>query len=258
MRWPPRPEWWSSTAGGRPSTTSRASRPASSSPQLDPPRYEVVPGRHHPRRVAGSTPARLVAGIADGDGTLPSPDLAPAGDRREVGALLEAGDGRETVVFPLLHGTMGEDGTVQGLLEVLPASLRGGRGAGLGAVHGQGGGQGGPRPPRRPPGPLAEPAGSTWSTPAFLESAGADLGYPIFVKPANLGSSIGISRVTDRAGFGGGGRPGRDLRRRRRLRGRRRRPGDRGGGARQRRARGPRCPARSSRPRASTTTRTST
>ncbi len=169
--------------------------------ELDPQRYEVVPvGITREGRWVDAR--RLVEGIAEGDGTLPSPDLAPAGDRREVGALLEAGDGRETVVFPLLHGTMGEDGTVQGLLEVLRLPYVGAgvlasalcmdKAAAKEVLDHHGVPQG------------------RWLTrrldlvtPAFLESAGADLGYPIFVKPANLGSSIGITRVTDRAGLEG-------------------------------------------------------
>ena len=42
------------------------------------------------------------------------------------------------VVFPVLHGPFGEDGTVQGLLECARRALRRRGRAGLGAVHGQG------------------------------------------------------------------------------------------------------------------------
>ncbi len=169
--------------------------------EFDPRRYEVVPvGITHEGRWVDAR--RLVEGTAEGDGALPSPDLAPAGDQLGVGALLEAGDERETVVFPLLHGTMGEDGTVQGMLEVLRLPYVGAgvlasalcmdKAAAKEVLDHHGVPQG------------------RWLTrrlvlvaPAFLDRAGADLGYPIFVKPANLGSSIGITRVTDRAGLEG-------------------------------------------------------
>jgi D-alanine-D-alanine ligase len=167
--------------------------------QLDPRRYEVVPvGITHEGRWVDAR--RLVEGTAEGDGALPSPDVAEASEVLALGTLLATDDDRVTVVFPLLHGTMGEDGTVQGMLEVarLPYVGAGVLASALCmdkaaakevlAHHGV-------------------PQGRWLSrrldvvTPGFLDRAEADLGYPIFVKPANLGSSIGITRATDRAGL---------------------------------------------------------
>ncbi len=100
------------------------------------------------------------------------------------------------VVFPVLHGPYGEDGTIQGLLEL--ANL-----------------------PYVGPGVLASAAGmdkavmkvlfaarglplckwhgfvrAEWErAPSVVLDAIAALGYPLFVKPANLGSSVGISKV---------------------------------------------------------------
>lgn len=98
------------------------------------------------------------------------------------------------VVFPLVHGTFGEDGTLQGLLEM----------AGLPYVG---------------PGVLASAAAMDKEIAKRLclqagipvvdyylagrpEDADRNpFGYPVFVKPANLGSSVGISRATGEAGL---------------------------------------------------------
>ncbi len=98
---------------------------------------------------------------------------------------------------------MGEDGTVQGLLE-LPASRT--------AVLAW--------PDRPPPWTRASPrrsfmrqqacrrlgsffSGKTRSMRAWRAGGDGELGWPVFVKPANMGSSIGISRVADAGGLGG-------------------------------------------------------
>lgn len=101
------------------------------------------------------------------------------------------------VVFPVLHGTFGEDGTMQGLLELadLPYVGPGVLGssasmdkevtkrlcvqAGLPVVD------------------FTVVRGGVYDV-AELESR---FGYPMFVKPANLGSSVGISKAKDRAGL---------------------------------------------------------
>ena len=62
--------------------------------------------------------------------------------------------GERTVVLPLLHGPMGEDGTVQGLLELADVAYVGAGRARLGAGDGQGDGQAGAGRQRHPPGPL--------------------------------------------------------------------------------------------------------
>ena len=103
-----------------------------------------------------------------------------------------------SVVFPLLHGPMGEDGTVQGLLELadIPYVGTGVLGSALCmdkiaakemcTAH--------DIPQARYLTVRAEVAADGW-----FARAEADLGFPMFVKPANLGSSVGISRATDQA-----------------------------------------------------------
>ncbi|HEY0117700.1 MAG TPA: D-alanine--D-alanine ligase family protein [Cellulomonas sp.] len=123
-----------------------------------------------------------------------------AGDRAVQalrGSVAEA-LGDVDVVFPLLHGPFGEDGTVQGMLELADV-----RYVGAGVLASAVGmdkqmmklvfaGQGlsvGPYVVVRPGELDRDPAG-------VLERA-RPLGLPVFVKPARAGSSLGISRVTD-------------------------------------------------------------
>ena len=101
----------------------------------------------------------------------------------------------DTVVFPLVHGPMGEDGTIQGLLEVADVPYVG---SGVLAsavcmdkamaklVCAQ---QGLPQC-------RYQTASADQQPEAVAEQAIAELGLPLFVKPANLGSSVGVSRAT--------------------------------------------------------------
>ena len=105
------------------------------------------------------------------------------------------------VVFPVLHGTFGEDGTIQGLLDLASVPYVGsgvlGSAAGMDKVV--------MKQLFRDSGlPIGE---FTWflrtewdrSSEAILDRVESEIGYPAFVKPANLGSSVGISKATDRA-----------------------------------------------------------
>jgi D-alanine-D-alanine ligase len=100
------------------------------------------------------------------------------------------------VVFPVLHGPFGEDGTVQGLLECLDLPYVG---AGVLAsalcmnkvVFKQLMAQAGiPQVDYR-----AVDERRHQSDPASVRRSVQELGYPVFVKPARLGSSVGIARV---------------------------------------------------------------
>ena len=105
------------------------------------------------------------------------------------------------VIFPVLHGPLGEDGTVQGLLELadIPYVGCGVTASAVGmdkatckavfAAHGL------------PQAPYLTLKRLRWHAEpeAVLEAIEARLPYPVFVKPANLGSSVGISKAIDRA-----------------------------------------------------------
>lgn len=105
------------------------------------------------------------------------------------------------VIFPVLHGPFGEDGTVQGLLEmvnmpyvgcgVLASALSMDKIAAKQVFAAAGLPQSDYRTVLRP----------VWQQQpeAVLDVLEADFGFPLFVKPANLGSSVGISKAGDRA-----------------------------------------------------------
>ena len=158
---------------------------------LDRTRYDVVP-------VAITTDGRwLLADSAQraidgGLDAIPSAfdvdgDLAPA-----VGAL------DVDVVFPLLHGPYGEDGTVQGLLELadLPYVGSGVLGSAVAMDKVM---------MKRAFAATGLPYATTVEfrdgndRDALVERVEQELGYPCFVKPANLGSSVGVAKAHDRA-----------------------------------------------------------
>jgi D-alanine-D-alanine ligase len=108
------------------------------------------------------------------------------------------------VIFPVLHGTFGEDGTIQGLLELADIPYVG---AGvLGSAAGM---------DKDVMKKLFAAAGlpivrhvtilrSRWEEKGkdVVREVERRLKYPVFVKPANLGSSVGISKVRDRKELG--------------------------------------------------------
>ncbi len=146
----------------------------------------------------GSSRALLTGQVSQALGATPSispedsPTLAATAADPDSGAPID-------VVFPVLHGTFGEDGTVQGLFELADVAYVGsgvlGSAAGMDkdAMKRLFTSAGLPQTPyltllrsewRR------DPAAAT----ARIEAA---LRFPLFVKPANLGSSVGISKVHD-------------------------------------------------------------
>jgi D-alanine-D-alanine ligase len=108
------------------------------------------------------------------------------------------------VIFPVLHGPYGEDGTIQGLLELanVPYVGAGVLASAVGmdkaimklvfAAHGL------------PVGPYRVVMRHEWETARdeTLRSLESALNFPMFVKPANLGSSVGISKARQRAELG--------------------------------------------------------
>ena len=99
---------------------------------------------------------------------------------------------RPDVYFPVLHGTFGEDGTIQGLLELAGVPFVGSGCAASRRRDGQGADEG-----------LFAAAGLPQAKYRVLlthqreqaRAAVEALGLPVFVKPANLGSSVGVSKV---------------------------------------------------------------
>lgn len=110
------------------------------------------------------------------------------------------------VIFPVLHGPLGEDGTVQGLLELANLPYVG---AGV-AASAVGMDKALTKKVLQASG-LPTVAGDTiqdeeWRTgrEAALERIADTIGFPAFVKPANLGSSVGVSKVRSRSELAAG------------------------------------------------------
>ena len=180
---------------------------------IDTDRYDVVPvGITRDGRwvLESADPARLAITDADKlpevDPTRSSVALANGATSSQLvvteASAVPRGLGEVDVVFPLLHGPWGEDGTIQGLLE-----MAGVRYVGAGVLASAVGmdkhymkvifqAQGLPVLPYTVISPRA------WDTDrgACHESV-SSLGYPVFVKPCRGGSSIGISKVHDESGL---------------------------------------------------------
>ena len=181
---------------------------------LDPEKYEIVPIgiTKSGQWLLGTEPARLLAAghtihqeqdrtqevfrsvTYTGDPTvghlIPLEGSEPLGEQ-----------GRLDIIFPVLHGTYGEDGTSQGLLEManVPYVGCGVLGAALGmdkekmkivfeSAH-------------LPNVKYLVYRRNQWerAPEPILDAIEEQLGYPNFIKPVNLGSSVGINKAHDRA-----------------------------------------------------------
>ncbi len=168
---------------------------------IDRDRYEVIPiGITQRGRWLLAEPDAMKEGLLEGaDRVIPTAELRGqdlAGISRSVPSTLDLANGVD-VVFPLVHGTYGEDGCLQGLFELagLPYVGSSVSASAVGmdkilmkavfAAHGL------PSvdymPVRR----------ADWERDprACLDEIADGLGFPCFVKPSNLGSSVGISKV---------------------------------------------------------------
>jgi D-alanine-D-alanine ligase len=174
---------------------------------LDPSKYQVVPigiakdGRWlllAPPAVAARTSlthADLRRALADGTPfVLPA---EPASTSLAVRPAVEVPPPPLDVVFPVLHGTFGEDGTVQGLLELanLPYVGAGVLGSALGMDK-----EVQKRlflEARLPVSKYVAVLRAEWeeNRNAVRREVARRLRWPVFVKPANLGSSVGITKV---------------------------------------------------------------
>jgi len=121
--------------------------------------------------------------------------LVAEGEPTSITPIVEQarGDAR-TVIFPLLHGPLGEDGTIQGVLElaniayvgtgVLGSAVAMDKGVAKQVLHANG-----------IPQPKYVSLREAHVNDAALLHAADTLGLPVFVKPANMGSSVGVSKA---------------------------------------------------------------
>ncbi|MGY3453446.1 D-alanine--D-alanine ligase family protein [Bradyrhizobium sp. USDA 4353] len=143
--------------------------------------------------------------LADAANAATSPALTVSADGPQI-VLLPAGQGRALVlgdgvpqeltfdvIFPVLHGPNGEDGTVQGALELADVAYVGGRVMGSAAAMDKDVAKRLLRDAGLPIVPFVTmTAASLVSYEAAVAAVGAS---ELFVKPANLGSSVGISKA---------------------------------------------------------------
>src|SRR6266545_7981316 len=178
---------------------------------IDKTKYEVVPiaitkegnwlGPAAAARLLPEATQRRLSANALGN---TAKDVAILGDPSRTGLTrLDSGDHSSEkldVVFPVLHGTYGEDGTLQGLLEMAAIPFVGcgtlASACGMDKVTMKA---------------LFKEAGLpicayTWFLRSEWEADKSkairkvvrEIGFPCFVKPANLGSSVGVSKATDK------------------------------------------------------------
>jgi D-alanine-D-alanine ligase len=178
--------------------------------RADPDKYELVPiaidpdGRWlSPAAALQLSSPEIQQIVKDRYGDLDERPIAMTGDTSAGGLTIMDGMGERSpidVVFPVLHGTFGEDGTIQGLLEMADIPYIGcgvlSSASGMDKVFMK---------------TLFRDAGlpmckylwflrGEWETnrDLALRQVEEKLGYPCFAKPANLGSSVGVSRAVDR------------------------------------------------------------
>jgi D-alanine-D-alanine ligase len=161
--------------------------------------HEVVPigitpqGRWLPEPDALARLATKAAGDRNGANVESAWGLLPQGDANHALPQID-------VIFPVLHGPYGEDGTVQGLLEMANLPY-----VGSGVLSSACGMDKDVARRLFAAAGLPQVAYVTLLRRAWqaepdvtLDAVEAALPYPLFVKPANLGSSVGISKARDR------------------------------------------------------------
>lgn len=163
-------------------------------------RYRVVPIGITPdgRWITGPR-AEAILREKKGSRSAPEGALLPDPGARLLAASAGRGAPRPDVMFPVLHGSFGEDGSIQGLFEMAGVPY-----VGAGVIASAVGmdkiaakrlwAEAG-----LPVLPFREIRREDYAArpSAALAAAARAIGYPCFVKPANSGSSIGISKATD-------------------------------------------------------------
>ncbi len=174
---------------------------------LDPAKYEVVPigiGRDGTWLLSGDPLGRLAG---TGGGTEPGTDMvAPSTGNAMLsisGHSIGETGGAIDIVMPILHGPYGEDGTIQGLLEMADIPYVGSGVLGSAAAMDKGVMKAVFAEAGLPMARHRLVTGREWRAEreALVTELAAAPGLPLFVKPANLGSSVGITKVHEREGI---------------------------------------------------------
>jgi D-alanine-D-alanine ligase len=175
-------------------------------------RYEVVPIgiSREGRWIAGDNPMDVLIAespmfqlAGDEDTAVPTSDNAVMPVTGAEALMPQAATEGVDVFFPALHGPMGEDGTIQGMLELagVPYVGSGVLGSAVGmdkamtkVILTQAG---------VPQLPWVLVTRREWqeSPDEVIARIEAELPYPVFVKPANMGSSVGVSKAKNSDGL---------------------------------------------------------
>ena len=165
----------------------------------DPAKYRITPigiGRDGQWAIAAQPQAALAAGPHALPGVLDPAGTAVVPTDVLAGGVAGASEGARTVVLPLLHGPMGEDGTVQGMLELLNVPYVGS--GVLGSAVSM------DKAMAKQVLTAAAIAQARYrafrehdvrNRPSLPAQLADELGLPVFVKPANMGSSVGVSKA---------------------------------------------------------------
>ena len=165
---------------------------------LDPGKYEVVPVGITPEG-RWVRPRDLHLALEQGLDATPCDDAEFVVDPRRPGLRVGGAFVDLDVAFPILHGTFGEDGTIQGLFECAGLAYTGAgvTGSSVGmdkemmkAVFASAG---------LPQVDYVVLRDAGCGGAAAADAVETRLAYPVFVKPVNLGSSVGMSKAHDRA-----------------------------------------------------------
>jgi len=165
---------------------------------LDPERYRVVPVGILPSG-GWVMPADIDAALRDGPTGTPSEPVALSVDPRRPGLVTAAGAFIPVdFVFPILHGTFGEDGTIQGLLEMAAVPYAGSGVLASSVAMDKELMKAAFAVAELPQVDYLVARDSAHDLPAVVARVEDRFDYPVFVKPANLGSSVGMTKAHDR------------------------------------------------------------
>jgi D-alanine-D-alanine ligase len=171
---------------------------------LDPERYEIVPvgitrdglwlsgGDPMLALTADSPLFALPAGVPGANGMMST-------TTQESSGIPDGISGHVDVVIPVLHGPMGEDGTVQGMFELMDVPYVGSGVLGSAVAMDKGVAKNLLARAGVPQGPWLTILRRDWERDPerVTDQIGEALGYPCFVKPANMGSSVGVGKAHD-------------------------------------------------------------
>lgn len=171
-------------------------------------KYEILPfyiqknggwlAGEAPQKVLGSGIPLLESQESTSGGLISNPQIQNLSQWQSPSQVAEV-----DVWFPILHGPNGEDGTIQGLLTLMQVPFVGsgvlGSAMGMDKIAMKMAFEQAGLPQVKY---KAITRGQVWSNPCVFpklcDEIEATLGYPAFVKPANLGSSVGIAKVRSR------------------------------------------------------------